>query len=827
MSVSSRSSARHVAGFLNNIPMFWKLAAAPGFTFIFMLAVISVDHASLRRIVNGAQSILSVQFRPTMDAMNVTSDVNRAVAELYLALALAETGEDTAEMVHMVVRVGATLEEAHEKISRISAQVEDETSSERFEAVAYELAAFDQPIAFMAEMLEVDADAARAFLPPLQERLERVQIELNRAVKYQDESAVSTIELIARAAGTTEYLGAVLVVSVLGIFSFVVPLILKNILRSIDTICNTTQELAGGNLAVDIDHLERRDELGKIVGALRVFRDSLFERAQLEGMRVQAEAKLRQSNDTLSAVVGALDSVRDQIFIEDEENYLVYLNTEAVKKNCLGAQEIVVGERFNQALPGFASILHRYESEVRAVLEESGVWQRELSMTLAADVEPCVYDVRAANLVDGGVIYSVRDISESVRAAQTERALRQQLSESRKLEEVGHLAGGIAHDFNNMIAAIQGFAVLVSQHEGIEAAPRQYAERIQSVCQRGANLVREILLFARAEKAEKLAYDLTTGLAAQIDDLRTMAGGSVSLATRIPKTPAIIEANETQIGQVLSNLVQNAAHACEQEEGRVMITLCEQEILQSQSEKFSQAQNGRIIFEHKASLHNVVRIGVLNTSEKYVRLCIRDTGAGMSPLTLQRALETFFTTKDKKGTGLGLSVVQRIIVAHRGALEIRTQAGVGTRVSIFLPSSTNQVTLAPSEKAPSIPSGRTLRVMIVDDDKDVGDTLTLNLARLGFEVTCLVHAHQAYEMFAADPARWDLVLTDQVMGGDRGINLIKRMQEIKPSGRYVLMTGYDGDISEHDALSAGASAYIEKPVNPEVLAAQLSRLAAR
>ena len=208
---------------------------------------------------------------------------------------------------------------------------------------------------------------------------------------------------------------------------------------------------------------------------------------------------------------------------------------------------------------------------------------------------------------------------------------------------------------------------------------------------------------------------------------------------------------------------------------------------------------------------------------RYVRLKVRDSGHGIDPATMERIFEPFFTTKEAgQGTGLGLSTVHGIVSAHGGAINVKSRPGKGTTFEVYFPRSEQE---APEEEPAHAPDrkGHGETVLIVDDDKPLVLLGEEMLAALGYEPVGFDQSRAALAAFRADPARFDLVLTDEVMPDMTGAELAGAIHDIRPDVPIVLMTGYDGKLRPDRRRSSGVREVLKKPLLSRSLADCLSR----
>ena len=400
------------------------------------------------------------------------------------------------------------------------------------------------------------------------------------------------------------------------------------------------------------------------------------------------------------------------------------------------------------------------------------------------------------------------------RSARERRALEEQLLQAQKREVMGTLAGGIAHDFNNLLAAIQNFAALIENDTHSGAESRQFAGRILAGCGRGKDIVAQILTFARTGGQRQEVLDLA-GFLSESEPLvsPTIARGA---RLRLPARtgPIWVKGNPGQLLQLIANLCVNAGEALTEKggEGEIAVTLI----------AASKAQVARLA-DAVASPH-AHSTGQLDPAMSYALLCVKDEGPGMTGEVLKRVFDPFFTTKGRQyGSGLGLAVCQGIVESHGGFCLVESQPGKGTRFSVLLPL----------DEAPSVlpePQGREPialgfeRILVVDDDPDVLDSMSLGLKRLGYQVTSFTDPLQALAAVERAPCGFDLVIADRIMPGLYGPELLDKIRQTVPNIRTILCTGHAED--SDDGPPSSIDLIMAKPVSAAELAAAVRDLLA-
>jgi signal transduction histidine kinase/ActR/RegA family two-component response regulator len=387
-----------------------------------------------------------------------------------------------------------------------------------------------------------------------------------------------------------------------------------------------------------------------------------------------------------------------------------------------------------------------------------------------------------------------REIAGRQRSEESRRKLEEQLQQARKMEAIGTLAGGIAHDFNNILAVIIPYSHLALEEMAGRPESQEYLRQILTAADRAKNLVQQILAFSRRQRQERQVVDLQPVVAEALKLLRSALPSTIEIVQRLNSTPPVL-ADPTQIHQVMMNLCTNAEHAMRGRSGRLEITL-----------------EPKLVDEAFAKQNPDLRPG------QYARLCVRDNGCGMPGELLNRIFEPFFTTKEPgQGTGLGLSVVHGIVKSHDGVILVQSQPGQGTEFQIFLPVQDKNRIVPPQASKPAS-SGSGQRILLVDDEPSISNVLSQMLSRTGYFVTAHTDPQEALKEFLARPAEFDLLYTDLTMPGMTGVELAKRIFEVRPDLPVVLTTGFGGDVVANAITHTHILKVLEKPVPPSIVA---------
>ena len=495
--------------------------------------------------------------------------------------------------------------------------------------------------------------------------------------------------------------------------------------------------------------------------------------------------------------LAALDLVRDAIYVERENGEIIYANRPALR--LCGSSDAGAMSFAGQLPPSVTP--PRPAEPLRGDRD-----MLELSWRINGTDKDL--QIRRVRLPDGGSIAVIEDVTLQKAEERDRQRLQQHLQQSSKMEAIGQLAGGIAHDFNNLLGAVIGFARFLEQDLPQDSPQYQFARRILNACYRGRDLVSQILAFTRPPTLERRAIDLR----AVVQESRDLLAGSLPPTTRLTlapcETPLLVQGNETQLAQIVVNLCINAHDALGGRPGEIDIRL-------SRADPAAPERNRPMV------------LGRLLEGRCYARLDIRDTGSGIPDENLERIFEPFFTTKERgRGTGLGLAVVHGLVHSHEGACSIASKPGRGTCFSVYLPLAEAALDEPPRQHKQGDLRGRE-RVLVVDDEIDITDMLSIGLERLGYEVAALDDPAEAVEIVAEAPELWDVVVTDHLMPNLNGLELGSKLKGLRADLIVILCTGLnDGTIEERTRLR-GIDAFFPKPVEPEQIAATICRLKGR
>lgn len=418
-------------------------------------------------------------------------------------------------------------------------------------------------------------------------------------------------------------------------------------------------------------------------------------------------------------------------------------------------------------------------------LKQSGHWEGEVQ-TFRKDGTPILVHLSHSVIRDtrglvSGTVLVATDITDRRRMEEERERLQAQLRQAQRLESIGTIASGIAHDFNNVMAAILGNSQLIQAH-GLDPTVQGYAKMIDRQVLRGSSLVNRLMRFARAHQATLTRVDLVELVGEVHDIIGRSFDKRIEIEIDLPSSLEV-KGDPAGLTQVLMNLCTNARDAMP-EGGRLRIE--------------ARRQGDRAL------------------------VVVSDTGHGMSREILERIFDPFFTTKPPgKGTGLGLSTASGIIEACGGEIEVESAPGKGAIFTLRLPLATKDDGLGAKGEEPLF-RGEGERVLIVDDEPDLLETLAEIVRNLGYDVHTASDGEEAIERFkSVNP---DLVIIDRNMPRMDGIQCAQRILELDPQARIIIASGYAESMASgmDETTRRTIRDYITKPFQTEALSRALA-----
>ena len=487
--------------------------------------------------------------------------------------------------------------------------------------------------------------------------------------------------------------------------------------------------------------------------------------------------ELRDSQNRLALIV---DSSQDAIIGKNLDGVVTHWNKGAEEIYGYTAQEMI-GQPISVLAPAERSdevpkILEKIRNGERVEYFESvRVTKDKRTLNMSISVSP-IYDADG-NVVGASTI--ARDIT-------SRKKIEDQLKQSQKMEAVGRLAGGVAHDFNNLLGIVTACSELL--RDRVDAGSLEYIDNIREAAKRGSSLTRQLLAFSRRQPAQVQVLDLNDRLREVSKLLRPLMGDDVEI-TLLPRSAnAIVEADPGQLDQIIVNLAVNARDAM--------------------------PRGGKLIIETSVGDFDefFAREHPPMTAGRYVMLAISDNGVGMDEGTRVRIFEPFFTTKEVgKGTGLGLATVYGIVRQAAGHILVYSEPGRGSTFKIYFPSADTKLEIAADRKEEALPPRREgVTILLVEDDTLMRHLTRKMLEDHGYKVLEAEDGKAALKVIGASAKPVDLTLTDVVMKGMTGPELLLRLSDSYPRMKSVYMSGYTGELVAGQGLDSSVR-LLEKP----------------
>jgi len=384
-----------------------------------------------------------------------------------------------------------------------------------------------------------------------------------------------------------------------------------------------------------------------------------------------------------------------------------------------------------------------------------------------------------------------REITKRKRAEEERRSLEERLNRAEKMEALGVLAGGVAHDLNNVLGVIIGYSELLLHGEDKSSAVRPQLEEIMKGGQRAAAIVQDLLTLARRGVLGRDVVNLNGIIAdfQKLPEFQSLSSYHPSVRLKYDLEPGLpnIAGSSVHLGKTLFNLVSNGCEAMPR--GGILTIGTANQYLEKPIEGYDEVRKG-----------------------EYVVLSVSDTGEGISEADLKRIFEPFYTKKvmGRSGTGLGLAVVWGTVKDHHGYINVQSEEGKGSRFTLYFPATREDVT-ADSDPVPlSDYMGKGESILIVDDVKEQRELATEMLEKLNYNVSSVAGGEEAVEYLKDHPC--DLLILDMIMApGMDGLDTYKKVLEISPKQKAIIVSGFSESDRVHAAHDLGAGPYVRKP----------------
>ena len=402
-----------------------------------------------------------------------------------------------------------------------------------------------------------------------------------------------------------------------------------------------------------------------------------------------------------------------------------------------------------------------------------------------------IHDRMVIHRTMSGEVDSLSGITEDITEA---RELEDQLRQAQKMEAVGRLAGGVAHDFNNVMTVILGYSAVLLQEVSQNSSARQFVQEIQRAGERCAALTNQLLTFSRKQMLHPVSLDLHRVIRDLLALLKSLIGEHITIVLQLDAAPRWVKVDAVQLEQVLLNFAVNARDAMPH---GGTLTIDTDQVFPDPI--WGPAHGSR-------------------SARTYVRLRVHDTGAGIDSTAKPKIFEPFFTTKPVgQGTGLGLSTVYGIVHQSGGRIAVESAVGQGTTMTVFLPEVTPPRTSLPPV-APALDSQPGTEVILLVEDEPSVRLLTQHILRThGYTVHEAGDGFQALDLMRRQDLRIDLVVTDLVMPGMNGKELVMQLRGLSQGLKVIYMSGYSESTPITGDESHGQATFLQKPFSPDDL----------
>jgi len=366
---------------------------------------------------------------------------------------------------------------------------------------------------------------------------------------------------------------------------------------------------------------------------------------------------------------------------------------------------------------------------------------------------------------------------------------------------LGTLSGGIAHEFNNLLGIIIGNTELALDDVPEWNPAKDCLEEIRTASLRAKDVVRQIMSFARQTSAQRKPIQISTIIQESLKLIGTTIPTTIEINRQIRCESELILANPIEINQILMNLCTNSVHAMSDQTGILEVGLEAIALDSNSARQYEDLKPG-----------------------EFVKLTVKDTGHGIRTNIIDKIFDPYFTTKDVDvGLGMGMAIVYGIVKKHDGAIKINSAVNKGTIVECLFPIIKDAGELQVVETPKDLPTG-TETILFVDDEASLVKMVKQMLERLGYLVTGKVSSIEALKVFQADPAQFDLIITDMAMPRMAGDQLVQKLFKIRSDVPIIICTGHRDRIDKEKAVALGVAAYQMKPYDKKVLANTVRRV---
>lgn len=494
----------------------------------------------------------------------------------------------------------------------------------------------------------------------------------------------------------------------------------------------------------------------------------------------------KRGEEQIREQAALLDQAQDAILVRDLKQNILFWNKGAERIYGWTAEEAAGKNAVGSLLKEPSA---QFENARQTVIEK-GEWSGEIHQIRRDGAEIIVESRWTLVRDDQGTPTSILVINTDITE---KKRMEAQFLRAQRMESIGTLAGGIAHDLNNVLSPIL-MAIDMLRLKATDEASRKWLEVLRTNAERGGNMVRQVLSFARGVEGERVALQPKHLIKEIVKILRETLPKSIEMAYDLPDDLWIISADATQLHQVLMNLCVNARDAMP-EGGSISI----------------KAEN-TFLDESYARMHIEAKAG------RFVVITVSDTGPGMSPEIQSRIFEPFFTTKEMtKGTGLGLSTALTIVKSHGGFINVYSEVHKGSQFALYLPALDAPGTAEAGALQTDLPLGNGELILVVDDEESIREITRGTLETFGYRVLKASDGTEAVALYAEHRNEVAVVLTDMLMPFMDGPATIRALQKMNPQVKIIAASGLTAGHKAGQASLEGVKIFLSKPYTAEKL----------
>ncbi len=496
----------------------------------------------------------------------------------------------------------------------------------------------------------------------------------------------------------------------------------------------------------------------------------------------------KRVDEVLRLQSAALQTAANAIVITDRNGEIIFVNSAFSILTGYSAEE-VIGK--NPKILKSGRQIPDFYAKLWETINGGNIWKGEL-VNKRKDGSFYTEEMTIAPVRDeSGRLTNFVAIKQDI----TDRKqLQEQVLQSQKLDSIGQLAGGVAHDYNNILSVIIGYAHLLGTHMNADRDNKRAIESILTAANRGADLTKQLLAFARKEIISPKIININSSIESVEKMLQRFIGENIQLVSIPGKNLKNVKIDPTQFDQVLVNLAANSRDAIKGV-GTVRIETSNVSIDKTEPETHPGLTTG-----------------------DFVRLSFADTGVGMDAETLKKIFEPFFTTKERgHGTGLGLSTVYGIVSQNNGKIFVASKPGEGTSIEIFFPASAEEKQQVVTAE-PEIISHGNETILVVEDEPDMLELTRTSLEKYGYKVLVAAEPIEALQRFREYFGKIQLVITDVIMPAMSGRKFIDEVRKLKPGMKTIYMSGYTANELDPEGVLKENVEFIQKPFTPTDLA---------